>query len=210
MEGRTFGTGKRVRKAMEPAPEPEEADETLARRAGAGERAAFAALAARHYDRIHAMAWRWTGERAGAEDVAQETMVRMARSIRDWRGEGAFAGWLRTIAYNAAMDFLRARKRTVALAPEALDALREGSAAQAGRDGFGGDDPEAAMMNGDLWSAVRALPARQRDAVLLVYGEDLTHAEAAEILGVTEKTLSWHVHEARVRLKGVLLAGGGR
>jgi len=47
----------------------------------------------------------------------------------------------------------------------------------------------------------RALPDQQRDAVLLVYGEDLSHAEAAGIMGCREKTVSWHLHEAKKRLK---------
>jgi RNA polymerase sigma-70 factor (ECF subfamily) len=60
----------------------------------------------------------------------------------------------------------------------------------------------------DLWTAVRSLPDQQRDAVLLVYGEDMSHAEAATVMGCSEKTVSWHVHEARKRLKILLEAVG--
>jgi len=45
------------------------------------------------------------------------------------------------------------------------------------------------------------LPPKQRDAMLLVYAEDLSHAQAAEILNCAESTVSWHVHEARKKLK---------
>ncbi len=55
---------------------------------------------------------------------------------------------------------------------------------------------------------MRRLPEQQRDAVLLVYGEDMSHAEAAAIMGCTEKTVSWHLHEARKRLKVRLGAVG--
>ena len=58
----------------------------------------------------------------------------------------------------------------------------------------------------ELWTAVRQLPEKQRDAVLLVYGEDMSHAEAAAVMGCGEKTVSWHVHEARKRLKDLLEA----
>jgi RNA polymerase sigma factor (sigma-70 family) len=51
---------------------------------------------------------------------------------------------------------------------------------------------------------VRRLPEKQRDAVLLVYAEELSHAEAAEIMGIKEATVSSHVHEARKTLRGFL------
>ena len=53
-----------------------------------------------------------------------------------------------------------------------------------------------------------ALPNQQRDAVLLVYGEDMTHAEAANVMGCSEKTVSWHIHEAKKRLRILLEAVG--
>ncbi len=65
-------------------------------------------------------------------------------------------------------------------------------------DGVGEDDNE------ELWQAVRQLPDKQRDAVLLIYGEGLSHAAAGEALGCAETTISWHVHEARKRLKVLL------
>jgi RNA polymerase sigma-70 factor (ECF subfamily) len=61
-------------------------------------------------------------------------------------------------------------------------------------------------MNAELWQAVHRLPQQQRDAVLLVYGEDMSHAEAARVMGCQEKTVSWHLHEAKKRLKSALQA----
>jgi RNA polymerase sigma-70 factor, ECF subfamily len=61
--------------------------------------------------------------------------------------------------------------------------------------------PEDSVMNAELWQAVRRLPPQQRDAVLLIYGEDMSHAEAASVMGCQEKTVSWHLHEAKKRLK---------
>jgi RNA polymerase sigma-70 factor (ECF subfamily) len=56
----------------------------------------------------------------------------------------------------------------------------------------------------DLWAAVAELPEKQRDAVFLIYSEGRNHAEAASILNCAESTVSWHVHEAKKRLKGAL------
>lgn len=167
-------------------------DSELATRAAAGERAAFAVLAERHYERVYALAWRWCGARALAEDIAQETMVKMATAIRSFRGESAFSTWAYRIAYTTALDHIRARAKIVSLAPADMAALA---------DGAGAGTPENEAMDQDLWRAVRALPDQQRDAVLLVYGQDMSHGEAAEVMGCAEKTVSWHLHEAKKRLR---------
>lgn len=161
-------------------------------RAASGERAAFALLAERHYDRIHALAWRWCGAASLAEDIAQETMVKMATAIGGFRGESAFSTWVYRIAYTTTLDQLRARARVVPLAPGDMAELA---------DGAGAGSPEDELMDQDLWRAVRALPDQQRDAVLLVYGQDMSHGEAAEVMGCAEKTVSWHLHEAKKRLR---------
>lgn len=170
----------------------EESDSDLAARAAAGDRTAFAALAERHYDRIHALAWRWCGARDAAEDVSQETMVKIAGAIRSFRGDCAFSTWVYRIAYTTAVDHLRVGARHVPLAPEQMQELAEGADC---------NSPEEAMRGDELWRAVRSLPEQQRDAVLLVYGEEMSHAQAAALMGCSEKTVSWHLHEARKRLK---------
>ncbi|RUW95966.1 sigma-70 family RNA polymerase sigma factor, partial [Mesorhizobium sp. M8A.F.Ca.ET.023.01.1.1] len=59
-----------------------------------------------------------------------------------------------------------------------------------------------------LWAAVRQLPDKQRDAVMLVYGEGLSHAAAAEAMAISETTVSWHIHEAKKRLKTLMRSAG--
>ena len=167
--------------------------------AAAGCRTAFAALIDRHYDRIYRTAWRFAGSREAAEDIAQDVCVKLATAIRQYRGEARFTTWLHAIVYTTATDFLRARQRIVLFAPSDLQGLAECGSSET---------PESALIDAQLWLAVRALPGQQRDAVLLVYAEDLTHAEAAVILGCTEKTVSWHLHEARKKLKVRLEAVG--
>ena len=71
------------------------------------------------------------------------------------------------------------------------------------------DDAPDTSREGDseaLWDAVRTLPPQQRDAILYVYGEQLSHAQTASVLGCSEKTVSWHIHEAKKRLKILLKA----
>ena len=59
-----------------------------------------------------------------------------------------------------------------------------------------------------LWLAVRKLPDKQRDAVILVYGEGLSHAVVAEAMAISEATVSWHIHEAKKRLKTLMRSAG--
>lgn len=177
-----------------------ESDETLSKRASGGCRASFSALVARHYDRIYRMAWRWCGSQDKAEDIAQDVCIKLAGAIRSYRGEAAFTTWLHRIAYTTAMDHLRLHQRTVPVEPSEIIKLVDTHAATPPDDG--GEDAS------ELWDAVRSLPPQQRDSVLMVYGEDLSHAEAARILGCSEKTVSWHIHEAKKRLKLLLEAVG--
>lgn len=176
-----------------------QSDETLSKRAGEGCRASFSALLERHYDRIYRMAWRWSGTAAMAEDIAQDVCVKLASALRSYRGEAAFTTWLHRIAYTTAMDHLRAQQRTLAVEPSEIIRLVDAGGHSA--PGEGGE-------NSDLWDAVRSLPPQQRDAVLMVYGEDMSHAEAALVLKCSEKTVSWHIHEAKKRLKLLLEAVG--
>jgi RNA polymerase sigma-70 factor (ECF subfamily) len=166
----------------------------LAARAAGGCAAAFTVLLERHYDRIYRVAWRMVGRQADAEDIAQDVCLKLASAIRGWRGEAEFTTWLYRITYNRALDELRSRQRVVTLPPSNMMAMMEAPA----------EDVTDAVEQAELWKAVRALPEQQRDAVLLVYGEDLNHAEAARVMACSEKTVSWHLHEARKRLKAML------
>ena len=178
-------------------------DDDLALSAAGGDEAAFTALIERHYDRFHRLAWRWCGNAVDAEDVAQDVCVKLAGAIRGWRGEAAFATWAYRIVYTTAIDRLRARQRLRLVEPSQMMTLVE-----AQPDPMPAPSAEVHVLHSELWDEVRRLPDQQRDAVLLVYGEDLSHAEAAEIMKCTEKTVSWHLHEARRRLKIKLTAAG--
>jgi RNA polymerase sigma-70 factor (ECF subfamily) len=145
-----------------------------------------------HYDFIHATAWKWTRNRVDAEDIAQDVCIRLASAIRTFRGEGRLRTWLYTLVLNAVRDLarksLRERRRDEAWA---ADPTQQPPSA---------DDDDMQ----EVWTAVQTLPAKQRDCVMLVYSEGLAHAEAAEVLGCSEPTVSWHLHEARKRLRTIL------
>jgi len=167
---------------------------TLLARARSGDRRAFGALVEAHYDLIFRTAYKWSGSRADAEDAAQEVCVKLATALAGFDGRSAFATWLYRVTINTVRDIQRSgmrRGRDVA-------ALKEVSP-----EDHPAEQEEAATA-GELWRAVRALPEKQRDAVLLVYAEDLSHAAAGAIMGCKEATVSWHIFEAKRALKGLL------
>lgn len=170
-----------------------QSDDALVDRARRGDARAFDALAARHYEPIRRFAWRRCGNAADAEDIAQETLIRLAKNIDRFEGRSAFSTWVFGIALNAARDRGRAEARRTALTREALAlaSLDEQAAPE--------DD-----MTDELWAAVDALPEPQRDAVLLVHVEGLSHRDAAQALGCAEATVSWRLFSARRRLKTAL------
>ena len=170
-------------------------DSALARAAAAGDRAAFAGLLERHYDRIHGIAWQLMGSRADADDVAQEVCCALVEKIGTFRGEAKFGTWLTGIAYNACRD-LRRRRRSFAGMTGRLAVLAGLAGAPDGRD-----------LHDSIWlrSAISRMKPAFRDTAVLVAGQQLSHAEAAEILGVAEATISWRMHEVR----RLLAAEGG-
>lgn len=173
-------------------------DEDLIAHAKAGDREAFAELVGRHYDFVFRVAWKWCGRKTDAEDIAQEVCARLGRSIRSFAGQGAFTTWLYALTLNVARDHGR----------KVLRESRKAAAFGVHAAAFGEAMPEPDERADALWEAVRKLPDKQREAVLLVYGEELSHGDAAEIMGCAEPTVSWHIHEAKKRLKVLMRQAG--
>jgi RNA polymerase sigma-70 factor (ECF subfamily) len=166
----------------------------LIARAQAGDRMAFGRLIEDHYDLIFRVAYKWSGTLADAEDIAQEVCVKLASAISGFNGRAAFSTWVYRITLNTVRDLQRQRHRR----HRHVAALRPVSPVEQSPD-----QEEAATLN-ELWAAVRHLPERQRDAVLLVYAEEMSHAAAASIMGCKEATVSWHIFEAKRALRGLL------
>jgi RNA polymerase sigma-70 factor (ECF subfamily) len=167
-----------------------EGDEALARRAAAGDVAAFTALVRRHERRVRAFLVRLTrGD--GAEDLAQETFLKAWRMAASWRGEGSYEGWLLRIAWRLFLSRRRARREEPVETPELGES--------------GGTDQEVRI---DVERALAALPARERAAALLCLGEGYSHSEAAAILDLPLGTLKSILARARASLARALEGRG--
>lgn len=156
-------------------------DEELLALYGAGDPSAARALTLRLVPRVTGYAARlMSGDRAEAEDIAQEAMLRLWRAAPGWRaGEAKVTTWLYRVVTNLVTDRLRARGRrgggpvTLDDAPEAAD---------------DSPSPEARMVDDQrmaaLYAALATLPDRQREAVVLRHIEGLANPEIADILGI--------------------------
>ena len=170
-------------------------DEDLARAAAQGDGAAFASLLDRHYDRLFRLCFRLTGARAEAEDLVQDICAALPAKLRAFRGESRLTTWLWRVAVNAAHD-RRRRRATFARASEGWGdweiARQEAISEERERTDW-------------LLGALARLPEDLRDTLALVLDE-VTHAEAGAILGVSEGTVSWRVSEAKKRLRALRVA----
>ena len=123
--------------------------------------------------------------RDGAEDVFQETFLAALRAYPGLEDDGNLRGWLITIAQRKAIDHHRARGRRPVPVAEV--------------ESLGVEDPEPPA--GDVWTAVGALPPKQRAAVTLRYASDLPHAEIAAALGCSPEAARRSLHEGLKRLR---------
>ena len=170
-------------------------DEDLARAAAQGDGAAFASLLDRHYDRLFRLCFRLTGARAEAEDLVQDICAALPAKLRAFRGESRLTTWLWRVAVNAAHD-RRRRRATLTRASEGWgdwEIARQATIAE-GRE-----------RTDWLLGALSRLPEDLRDTLALVLDE-VSHAEAGAILGVSEGTVSWRVSEAKKRLRALRVA----
>lgn len=162
-----------------------------------GSRHAFEALLRRHYDRIHGLAWQLTGSRADADDITQDVCCILVEKLGSFQGRAKFTTWLWGIVFNACSD-LRRRRRSLRGLAEGFGVMASLTRGPDGRD-----------LHDAMWikSAIARLKPAYRETVVLVVGQQLTHAEAAEILGVAEATISWRMHEVRRQLADAPAAG---
>jgi RNA polymerase sigma-70 factor (ECF subfamily) len=167
-------------------------DDELAMEAARGDGQAFGVLVDRHYDRLFALGFRLTGARAEAEDLTQDICAALPAKLAQFRGEARFTTWLYRVAVNAAHDRRRRRATHARAATGWGDWELNRQAAMA----------EEAARADWLTTAMRALPDDLRDTLALVL-DGIGHAEAGEILGISEGTVSWRMSEVKKRLRAM-------
>jgi RNA polymerase sigma-70 factor (ECF subfamily) len=169
-----------------------EDEATLLARVTAGEAQAFRALVDRHLPTVLAIGRRMLRDDAEAEDVAQETLLRLWRNAGGLElGEGGVRPWLRRVAANLCIDRVRARRNT-----SLGDALPEESEPETQMQQIA--ERELAMR---VDAALKALPERQRLALTLFHYEGMSQIEVGDVMGISDEAVESLLARARRTLK---------
>lgn len=170
-------------------------DAALMRAAASGDDSAWAKIVSAHLPIVHRTAYRLVRDTQLAEDIAQESFLRLWKIAESWQPRARISTWLCHVARNLAIDGIRrrARERTQDLDDTVVD-----------------DDPgaleqmSARETQGEVDQALAALPERQRHAIMLVHFGECTGAAAADVLGITVEALESLLSRARRALRAAL------
>jgi RNA polymerase sigma-70 factor (ECF subfamily) len=175
---------------LEQEPMAERTDEELAREARAGSRRSFEELALRYKRRLFVYFRPRLGSDQDAEDMVQETFLKLYRNIGGYDPAYRFSTWLYTAANRMAISSYRKKRiAAVALRPEDAGGLADPKAGPARETG-----------STELWDAARTLGGGQYRALWLRYGEDMDIEEIAAALGKSRLAVRLLLHRARTNL----------
>lgn len=170
----------------------------LLRRARRRDPDALSRLVEMYSERVFGLLYRLSGSREAAEDLLQDTFLRVVRAIEEYEHSGRFESWLFRIAANLARDRARRQGRPRVASVEEVDV-------DAGRSASAGDDPVERVADGDerrrLEAALARLPELDREMIVLRHYSELPFREIADLLGVPLGTALARAHRALARLR---------
>lgn len=184
---------KRAAALFSPAGMP---DAELVARARAGDPGALRDLVERYYDDCWRYAYRLLGNRADAEDAAQETFLRAMAALGDYQERAQFRQWLFTILVNQCRNALVARSRR--------QRRFVSSAELPADDPRGGIVEPTPVADDELARAVARLEPEQREALLLRFGEGMDYVQMSLATGASQSALKMRVKRACDRLRNLL------
>jgi len=171
----------------------------LVKKSQLGEKAAFEQLVIRHQELVFSLAYKLTGNREMANDVAQESFIRAWKAIEKFRGDSTFSTWIYRITVNTAWTLRKKAKKHKTLniddtyEPIVIDEKK---------------DPELIAINSDLSSvlvsALGKLPLEQRIIVELKNIEGRSHKEIADYLDISVTAAKVRLHRAHQKLRLIL------
>ncbi len=165
------------------------------RAVASGDPAAFARLIDRESPRLLRFAHGLLGTIEEAEDVVQDTLIRLYENAASWEPQARIGTWLHRVCYNRSIDKLRRRRTFVDEAM--LDEVPDSA-----------ELPDSALLRSEavlsVREAVERLPYRQRTAILLFHFQELAQREAAGIMGISEPAFESLLARARRQIRALL------
>ena len=176
-----------------------------------GREPAFRELVRRYERPVFSLIYRMVRDRALAEDLAQETFIKVLNAIRTYRPEYKFSSWIFKIANNAAIDHLRRRELdTLSLdgSPHAQTAeeMQSTSLQLGARQESALDEVTSRELGGQIDQAIARLRPEYRACILLRHVEGHSYEEIAQMLDLPLGTVKTYIHRARNELRGYLEA----
>lgn len=174
-------------------------DEDLVSLTKEGNLNAFTELVRRYQKKVYKTIFHLTRNHHDSDDLAQETFMKAYASIKKFRQKSSFYTWLYRIAVNLTLNFLKKRSRDKkvesfskvwAWRGEGESALFSPEEYSAGKE-----------LRERLKEALDSLPLIYKTSFILVNLQGMSHAQAAEVLRCSEKTVSWRIHKARKMLR---------
>ena len=169
-----------------------------------GDAAALEALLVRYQPQLYRFGLRMCGNAEDAGDVAQQSLISMARSLRDFRGDASVSSWL----YSIARSYCIKKRRRSKFAPEREESIDAPGNAAVQRVADPSPDPEHAAAGGEieaaLAAAISALDEGQREVLVLRDVEGLSAAEVAKVMGISVDAVKSRLHRARVAVRNRL------
>jgi RNA polymerase sigma-70 factor (ECF subfamily) len=154
-----------------------------------GEPEAFRALFERYKDTVYSIALRYGGNAAAAQDIAQDTFLKLFSAIGSYRGESNFDSWLYRMVVNSCLDQKRKTKRLAPLVDEALSLLRTPDLSVL-------DQVLRSEMSEQVNKVINGLAPDQRIVVVLRYTQGLSYDEIAEVLNCAPGTVASRLNRA--------------
>jgi len=178
-------------------------DEDVMERCAMGSEAGFRTLVQRYRTRIMNLVCRFINDRDRAEEISQEVFLRVFRNRERYRKSGKFSTWIFTIAVNLTKNEIRSRVRHKGTF--SLDAMEEDSSGQGmtfpDSKPLPDEDLTATEIGQKVAEALRKIPARYREAVVLRDVEGLSYEEVGQILKIPGGTVRSRINRARLMLK---------
>jgi RNA polymerase sigma-70 factor, ECF subfamily len=183
---------------MAAADEPVSGEQQLISRAKEGDHSAFRQLVERHMKQTYNVAFNFVGDHDAAEEVTQQTFVRVHASLRSFRGDSGFSTWLYRITTNLALNYMKQYRRR---ADRTVDIANDDAKSLASHD----SDSENGERREHIERALHELPTLQRAVVILRHFDGLSTKQVSQILRCSEGTVKTHLYRGLRKMRSKLV-----